>query len=52
MKNQLDTISLYGAGKYGKFLRQFLPRSTVYTQQYTNGTIAYESLQGQIHGAF
>ena len=42
------TISLYGAGKYGKFLRQFMPRSTVYTQQYTNKTIAYESLQGQI----
>ena len=48
MKSQLATISLYGAGKHGKFLRQFLPRSTVYTKQYTNETIAYESLQGPI----
>ena len=47
-KPTIATISLYGAGKYGKFLCQFLPRSTVYTQQYTNETIAYESLQGQI----
>ena len=48
MKNQLVTTSLYGAGKHGKFLRQFLRRSTVYTKQYMNETIAYESLQGPI----
>ena len=33
--------------KYGNFLRQFLPRSTVCAEQYTNKMIAYECPQGQ-----